>query len=258
VGKVLALRLADEGCDVVVAAKTADPTEKLPGTIHETVREIEARGRRALAIQLDVRDDVAVERAVGSALDRFGRLDFLVNNAGAIYTRPLADTPMKRFDLVMGVNARGAFACTHHVLPAMRAQKFGHILMLSPPVEPAAATGKIAYAISKFGMTLIAQGLADEVREDNVAANALWCATLIESSATVRWGMGTPALWRKPEIVADAMVKIFAKPPQSFTGQTLIDEDFLRAEGVTDFTRYRCDPNAEPPRVGFNFRLTIG
>ena len=258
VGKTLALRLADEGGDVVVAAKTSDPTDKLPGTIHETVREIEARGRRGLAVQVDVRDDLAVERGVKNALERFGRVDFLVNNAGAIYGRPLIDTPMKRFDLVIGVNVRGAFACTHHLLPAMVAQKFGHILMLSPPVDENAAAGKIAYAISKFGMTLIARGLADEVRDDNVAANALWCATLIESSATIRFGLGDPSLWRKPEIVADAMMKVFVKEPKTFTGKALVDEDLLRAEGVTDFTRYRCDPNAEPPRVGFNFRMSIG
>jgi citronellol/citronellal dehydrogenase len=258
VGKTLALRLADEGCDVVVAAKTSDPSDKLPGTIHETVREIETRGRRALAVQVDVRDDVAVERGVKQALDQFGRIDFLVNNAGAIYGRPLVDTPLKRFDLVMGVNVRGAFACTHHVLPAMLAQRYGHILMLSPPVDEGAAAGKIAYAISKFGMTLIARGLADEVREQNVAANSLWCATLIESSATIRFGLGDPSLWRKPEIVADAMMKIFVKEPKTFTGQALIDEDLLRAEGVTDFTRYRCDPSSEPPRVGFNFRMSIG
>jgi citronellol/citronellal dehydrogenase len=258
VGKTLALRLADEGCDVVVAAKTAEPSDKLPGTIHETVREIEARGRRALAVQVDVRDDLAVERGVKQALDRFGRVDFLVNNAGAIYGRSLIDTPMKRFDLVMGVNVRGAFACTHHVLPAMVAQKFGHVLMLSPPIDESAAAGKIAYAISKFGMTIIARGLAEEVRDENVAANALWCATLIESSATIRFGLGDPSLWRKPDIVADAMMKIFVKDPKTFTGHALIDEDLLRAEGVTDFARYRCDPNSEPPRVGFNFRMSIG
>ena len=107
-------------------------------------------------------------------------------------------------------------------------------------------------------MTLIARGLADEVRDDNVAANALWCATLIESSATIRFGLGDPSLWRKPEIVADAMMKVFVKEPKTFTGKALVDEDLLRAEGVTDFTRYRCDPNAEPPRVGFNFRMSIG
>jgi citronellol/citronellal dehydrogenase len=258
VGKALALRLAAEGCDVVVAAKTVVPDPRLPGTIHETAREIEALGRRALAAELDVRDDAAVARVVGQALERFGRIDFLVNNAGALYWRSVAETEMKRFDLVMGVNARGAFACTRHVLPAMIAQKHGHILMLSPPVDIHAVGGKVAYSLSKFGMTLLAHGVADEVREHNVAANALWPATMIESQATIRWGLGDRSLWRTPEILADAMVAIFSKPPGDFTGQALIDEDLLRAEGVTDFSRYRCDPDREPPRVGFDFKLQAG
>jgi citronellol/citronellal dehydrogenase len=258
VGKALALRLAAEGCDLVVAAKTVAPDPKLPGTVHETVREIEALGRRALAAPLDVRDDVAVERVVKQALEHFGQVDFLVNNAGALYWRSVAETEMKRFDLVMGVNARGAFACTRHVLPSMLARKFGHILMLSPPVDPRAGAGKVAYALSKFGMTLVAQGVAEEVRGQGVAANALWPATMIESQATIRWGLGDRTLWRTPEIVADAVVAIFAKPPDTMTGQALIDEDFLRAEGVTDFTRYRCDPDKEPPRVGFDFKLQAG
>jgi citronellol/citronellal dehydrogenase len=258
VGKALALRLAAEGCDVVVAAKTVAPDPKLPGTIHETAREIEALGRRALAVELDVRDDAAVERVAKLALERFGHVDFLVNNAGALYWRSVAETEMKRFDLVMGVNARGAFACTRFLLPSMLARKFGHILMLSPPVDPRAGAGKVAYALSKFGMTLVAQGVAEEVRGQGVAANALWPATMIESQATIRWGLGDRTLWRKPDIVADAVVAIFSKPPETLTGQALIDEDFLRAEGVTDFARYRCDPDHEPPRVGFDFKLQAG
>jgi citronellol/citronellal dehydrogenase len=258
VGKALALRLAAEGCDVVVAAKTVAPDPKLPGTIHETAREIEALGRRALAAELDVRDDVAVERVVKQALEQFGHVDFLVNNAGALYWRSVAETEMKRFDLVMGVNARGAFACTRHVLPSMLARKFGHILMLSPPVDARAGAGKVAYALSKFGMTLVAQGVAEEVRGQGVAANALWPATMIESQATIRWGLGDRSLWRTPEILADAVVAIFAKPPDTMTGQALIDEDFLRGEGVTDFARYRCEPDKEPPRVGFDFKLQAG
>ncbi|HVZ86100.1 MAG TPA: SDR family oxidoreductase [Polyangia bacterium] len=258
VGKTLALRLAAEGCHVVVAAKTAAPDPKLPGTIQETAGEIEALGRQALAVPLDVRDDGAVERAVAQTLARFGRLDFLINNAGALYWRSMVETEMKRFDLVMGVNARGAFACTRHALPAMLKQGFGHILMLSPPVEPAAGAGKVAYALSKFGMTLVAQGVAEEVRGRGVAANALWPATMIESQATIRWGLGDRSMWRKPEILADAMVAIFSKPPDTLTGQALIDEDFLRGEGVTDFARYRCDPDREPPRIGFDFKLQAG
>ena len=258
VGKTLALRLAAEGCDVVVAAKTVTPDPRLPGTIGETAREVEALGRRALAAELDVRDDAAIERVVSQALATFGRIDFLVNNAGALYWRSVAETEMKRFDLVMGVNARGAFACARHVLPSMLARRFGHILMLSPPVDPRAGAGKVAYALSKFGMTLVAQGIAEEVRGQGVAANALWPATLLESQATIRWGLGDRSLWRKPDIVADAMVAIFSKPPDALTGQALIDEDLLRAEGVTDFARYRCDPDKEPPRVGFDFKLQAG
>src|SRR5438477_101592 len=118
--------------------------------------------------------------------------------------------------------------------------------------------GTIDYARSKFGMTLVAQGIAEEVRGQGVAANALWPATLLESQATIRWGLGDRSLWRKPDIVADAMVAIFSKPPDALTGQSLIDEDFLRAEGVTDFARYRCDPDKEPPRVGFDFKFQAG
>ncbi|HEV3030320.1 MAG TPA: SDR family oxidoreductase [Polyangia bacterium] len=254
VGKAIALTLARNGCDVVVAAKTVAPDPRLPGTVGATAREVEALGRRALPLALDVRDDVAVERSVKAALDKLGRVDFLVNNAGALYWQSLADTPLKKFDLVMDVNVRGAFACTHHVLPAMRAQKFGHVLMMSPPVDLDAATGKVAYAISKFGMTLIARGLAEEVRDDNVAANALWPVTMIESLATINWGLGDRTLWRKPDILADATLRIFAKEPRSFTGHALLDEDFLRSEGITDFTGYRCDPAHEPPRIGFDFR----
>lgn len=258
VGKCIALALAREGCDIVVAAKTVEPDPRLPGTIYDAAADIEKLGRRALPVQLDVRDESSIERGVKAALDKLGRVDFLINNAGALHWRVMAETPMKRFDLVMGVNARGAFACTYHLLPAMTQQKYGHILMMSPPVDPKGAGGKIGYAISKFGMTLIAHGLADEVREHNVACNALWPATMIESYATINWNLGTPALWRKPDILADATLRIFEKEPRSFTGHALIDEDFLRAEGVTDFTGYRCDPANEPPRVGFDFKLGVG
>ncbi|MBI4511083.1 MAG: SDR family oxidoreductase [Deltaproteobacteria bacterium] len=258
VGKCIALALAKEGCDIVVAAKTTEPDPRLPGTIYEAAQEIEKLGRRALAIQVDVRDESSVERAVKGALDKLGRIDYLVNNAGALHWRSLIETPMKRFDLVMEVNARGAFACTYHVLPAMIQQGYGHVLMMSPPIDVKAAGGKIGYAISKYGMTLIAHGLADEVKDKNVAANALWPATMVESYATINWALGTPALWRKADILADCTLKIFAKEPRTFTGHALIDEDFLRAEGETDFVKYRCDPNSEPPRVGFDFKVNAG
>ena len=258
VGKCIALDLARQGCDIVAAAKTEEADARLPGTIHETAAEVEKLGRRALAVKVDVRDESSVERGVKTALDKLGRVDFLINNAGALHWRSMLESPMKKFDLVMGVNARGAYACTYHVLPAMIQQGYGHILMMSPPVEVKASAGKIAYAISKFGMTLIAHGLAEEVADKNVACNALWPATMIESYATINWGLGTPALWRKPEILSDATMKIFEKEPRSFTGHALIDEEFLRAEGETDFVKYRCDPSSEPPRVPFDFKIPVG
>jgi citronellol/citronellal dehydrogenase len=256
IGKAIAVRLAQEGCDVVVAAKTVEAHPKLPGTIGETAAEIEALGRRALAIPVDVRDDGQVEEMARRTLSEFGRVDFLVNNAGALWWMDMVQTPMKRFDLVMGVNARGAFACTQAFLPAMVEQRFGHVLMMSPPVEPRAAGHKIAYMISKFGMTLIAHGLAEEVAEYNVACNALWPATMVESLAVINFGLGDRSLWRKPDILADATTAIFSRQPSSFTGHALIDEEFLREhEGVTDFTRYRCDPDVEPPRLGLDFKV---
>ena len=256
IGKAISLRLAQEGCDVVVAAKTADPNPKLPGTIGETASEIEALGRRALAVRCDVREEASVQDMAKRTLDTFGRVDFLINNAGALWWMDLAQTPLRRFDLVMGVNARGAFSCTQAFLPAMVEQGYGHILMMSPPIQPEAAAHKIAYMISKFGMTLIAHGLAAEVSEQNVACNALWPATMVESLAVINFGLGDPSMWRKPDILCDATVAVFKREPRTFTGHALIDEDFLREhEGVTDFSVYRCDPNVEPPRLGLDFNV---
>ncbi len=249
VGKEVCLALAREGCHIVAAAKTVEVDPRLPGTILDTAREVEALGRRALPVQVDVREDALVDQMVQRTMEEFGRIDFLVNNAGALFWRNMEETPMKRFDLVMGVNARGAFSCARAVLPHMLAQGYGHIVNMSPPIYPGAAGGKIAYMISKFGMTLIAHGLASEVGDRNVACNALWPATMIESYATINFGLGGAAMWRKADILADATVAIFKKEPRSFTGHALIDEDFLREEGVTDFTPYRCDPDSEPPRI---------
>lgn len=258
VGKELALALAREGCDVVIGAKSVESTEALPGSIHQTAAEVREIGARALPIRLDVRNDQMVSDAVERAIEEMGHIDFLINNAGALHWRSMLETPMRRFDLVMGVNARGAFAVTAAVLPYMIETGFGHIVMMSPPIVPEAAPGKIAYVISKYGMTLIAHGLAEEVRQHNVACNAMWPATLIESQATINHKLGGPAMWRKPAILADATIALLSKPPSQMTGKALIDEDFLREEGVTDFTEYRCDPSTEPPRIGVDFKLEAG
>jgi citronellol/citronellal dehydrogenase len=258
IGKAIACRLAAEGCDIVVAAKTAEPNPKLPGTIHDTAREVEALGRRALPVACDVRDADQIEARVKGTLDAFGRVDILVNNAGALWWFPVLETPPKRFDLVMGVNARAAFFCARAVLPAMIEAKWGHIVNMSPPIDPKIAAGAVAYFISKFGMTLIAHGLAEEVRDHNVAVNALWPVTVVESQATINFGLLERKYWRTADILADATLAIVSKPPAERTGQAFLDEDVLRAEGVTDFAKYRCDPETEPLKLEWNFLRMAG
>jgi citronellol/citronellal dehydrogenase len=251
IGRVVALTLAREGADVVVAAKSDTESPKLPGTIHSVAAEIEALGRRALAVRTDVRNDDDIERMVSATMTTFGRIDILVNNAGALWWMPVAETPMKRFDLVMDVNVRAAFACTRACLPHLLADGGGHVLVYSPPVDLGALGGKIAYLISKYGMTMLALGLADELRGQALSVNALWPVTLVESQATINHHLGGPGskMCRKPDIIADATLEIVKTPPGELSGQALLDEDFLRSRGWTDFVRYRCDPDHEPPRV---------
>jgi citronellol/citronellal dehydrogenase len=249
IGRVVALALAREGADIVVAAKSETEKPNLPGTIFDVAREVEAIGRRALACKVDVRDDAEIEAMVARTMTTFGRIDILVNNAGALWWQPVQDTPMKRYDLVHQVNVRAAFACTRAALPHMLAGRGGHVLVYSPPIDLSALPGKVAYCISKFGMTMLAQGLAEEQRGRPFSINALWPVTAIESYATINFQLGGPAMWRKPDILADATLEIVKTPPGALTGQALLDEDFLRSRGVTDFTRYRCDPSSEPPRI---------
>lgn len=257
VGKACALACARAGADIVVAAKTVEPNPKLPGTIGETVAAVEALGRRGLGIALDVRDANACERAVNETVERLGRIDAVINNAGALWWADVLDTPMKRFDLVVGVNVRAAFALSHAALPHMVRQRWGHILMMSPPVDATAAAHHAAYAVSKFGMTLVAHAIAAEYREHNVAAHALWPATLIESQATAGFGLGDARLWRKADILADATVALLSREPSDRTGRAWIDEEVLREEGVTDLRRYDCVPGAEPMRLTFSEIPTI-
>ena len=254
IGRAIALGLAQAGCRVVVAAKSIESTERLPGSIHSVAEEVRALGGEALAVQTDVRDEAQVERLAAQTLERFGRIDVLVNNAGALWWKPLVETPAKRFDLVMAVNARAAFLCCRAVLPAMTERKWGHIINLSPPLDLSMVPGRIAYSISKLGMTLLTYGLAEEVRPHNVAVNSLWPVTIIESQASINWGLGQPETWRKPDILVDCVLRLVQKEPSVLSGQALLDQDFLRAEGVTDFAGYACVPGTNPPRL--NWRQT--
>ena len=252
IGRAVALACAREGADIVVAAKTEVETNpRLPGTIHSVASEIEALGRRALPVRLDVRDGDACAAAVAEAIKHFGRLDVLVNNAGALWWADVTGTPLKKFDLVMGVNVRATFALAHAALPQMIEQKWGHIITMSPPVDASACGHHGAYAVSKFGMTMIALAIAEEARAHNVTANAIWPATAVESYATINFGMGGPEVWRKPDILADATLAIITKEPSARPGRAWIDEEVLRADGVTDFSKYQCAPGHEPPHVPF-------
>jgi citronellol/citronellal dehydrogenase len=249
IGREVALALAEAGCDISIAARSAHEDPRLPGTIYSVQREVEALGRRAIAVPCDVREEAQVAAAVAQTVEQLGSVDILVNNAGALWWKNVEDTPLKRFDLVMGINARASFAATYHCLPHMKARGWGHILTMSPPIDLAMVPGKVAYCISKFGMTLLAHGLAKEVAGDNIAINALWPATLIESQATINYGLGDPSVWRKASILADATLAILSHAPPTLTGQALIDEDILRRVGVSDFAPYLCTPDGEPMRI---------
>jgi citronellol/citronellal dehydrogenase len=251
IGRALALGLARQGCAVVIAAKSTESTEKLPGSVYTVAREVEALGAAALPVPIDVRDADQIEALADRTRERFGRIDVLVNNAGALWWQLLLQTPAQRFDLVMSVNARAAFLLARAVLPAMIERRWGHVINMSPPLDLAMVPGRIAYSISKLGMTLLTHGLAEEVRQHNIAVNSLWPVTIIESQASINWNLGTREVWRKPDILVDCVLRLVQKEPGAVTGQALLDEDFLRSEGVTDFSGYACVPGSNPPRLAW-------
>jgi citronellol/citronellal dehydrogenase len=234
IGRALALRLARHGVDVVVAAKSEESTERLPGSIHTVAAEIEERGARALPVRVDVRSEVEVEAMVEAAVERFGRLDILVNNAGALWWEPILKTPPKRYDLMWQVNVRGAYLATYFALPHMVRAGWGHILYCSPPISTTASPGYVCYMTTKMGMTRLAIGVAAEHKADNIAANALWPATPIESQATINWDIGTREFWRSPEILCDASLEVLRTEPGELTGRQLTDEEILRERGWSD------------------------
>jgi citronellol/citronellal dehydrogenase len=253
IGLAIALKAASDGANVAIAAKTVDPHPKLEGTIHTAAAAIEQAGGHALALAVDVRDETAVKTALDQTAAHFGGIDIVVNNASAIQLTPAEHTDMRRFDLMHGINARGAFMVSKYAIPYLAKATNPHIMMLSPPLDMkekwfAPAT---AYAMAKFGMSLVVLGLAGELRGKGIAVNALWPRTTI-ATAAIKNLLGGDAIMRmsrKPEILAEAAYRIFHKP-KSFTGNFLIDDTFLAAEGVTDFDQYRVDPS-QPLQVDF-------
>lgn len=248
VGKSIALRAAQDGANIVIAAKTAEPHPKLPGTIYSAARDVEEAGGQALAVPTDIRFDDQVQNAVSQAVARFGGIDILVNNASAIYLAGTLDTPMKRYDLMFDINARGAFLCTQACLPHLKKAASPHVLNLSPPLsmEPRWFATHAAYSLSKYAMSAWVLGMAEEFRADGVAFNALWPRTTIDTEA-IRLIMGEAVRrrCRAPEILADAAHIILTQESRTFTGRFCIDEDVLRSAGVTDFSRYRHEGVAE-------------
>jgi citronellol/citronellal dehydrogenase len=248
IGLAIAVRAARDGANVVIAAKSAVPNPKLPGTIHSAAAAVEAAGGHALALQCDVREEDDVRAAVAATVDTFGGIDILVNNASAIWLRGTLDTPMKRFDLMQQVNSRGTFLCAQACLPHLLQAPNPHILTLAPPLslDPKWWGPHTGYTLAKMGMSFVTLGLAAEFGPQGVAVNALWPRTVIATDAINMIPGVEAARCRKPEIMADAAHAVLVRQAAGFHGHFLIDDDVLFAAGITDFDGYAVDPSKKP------------
>ena len=240
IGLAIALRAARDGANIVIGAKTDTPHPKLPGTIHTAAAEIEMAGGRALPVAVDIRFEDQVYAAVEKAATHFGGIDILVNNASAISLTGTESTPMKRFDLMMGVNLRGTYLCSQACIPYLKKAANPHILTLSPPLHMRAKwfAPHVAYTMSKYGMSMCVLGMAEEFRGAGIAVNALWPKTIIATAALQLIPMAPAKLGRKPEIMGEAAWHILTRDSRTTTGNFFIDEDVLSEAGVTDFSEY--------------------
>jgi citronellol/citronellal dehydrogenase len=244
IGLAIARRCAADGANVAIAAKTVEPNPKLPGTIHSAAREIEAAGGRALALQVDIRDEQQVAEAARATAEKFGGIDVLINNASAISLTPTEATPIKRFDLMFGVNVRGTYLCTQACLPYLKRsaenKRNPHVLTLSPPLNMDARwfAPHVAYTMAKYGMSMCVLGHAAEFRPYGIAVNALWPRTVIQTAALQMIPGVKPEHCRSPDIMADAAYAILTSEAASTSGNFFIDEEVLARAGTTDFDRY--------------------
>lgn len=251
IGLAIAKRCAADGANIVIAAKTADPHPKLPGTIHTAAAEIEAAGGQCLPLQVDIRDDRQVAGAVEAAAERFGGIDIVVNNASAINLTPTEATPIRRFDLMMGVNMRGTFlvtqACLPHLKQSAAAGRNPHVLTLSPPLNMDAKwfAPHVAYTMAKYGMSMCVLGHSAEFRPFGIAVNALWPRTVIDTAALQMIPGVKPEHCRTPEIMADAAHAVLTADAAATTGNFFIDDEVLRAAGVTDLDKYSVVPGSK-------------
>src|SRR5215216_1973001 len=249
IGLAIAARAARDGLKVALMAKTAEPHPKLPGTVFSAAEEIEAAGGEALPIVGDIRDAEAVEAAAAQTAERFGGIDLVVNNASAINLAPMRDLPVKRFDLMQQINARGTFVVTQACLPYLRDSDHAHVLTLSPPlsVDRRWLAAHSAYTLSKMGMTMITLGVASDEAEAGIAANCLWPRTIIATAAVQNLLGGEEAMARSrmPSIVADAAREILNRDPRECTGNVFIDDEVLAEAGVTDLDGYSGKPGGD-------------
>ncbi len=248
IGLAIATRAARDGANVVLLAKTAEPQPRLEGTVHTAAAQIQEAGGQALAVVGDVRNDDDVTRAVDAAVDRFGGIDIVVNNASALDLRPTREIDMKKYDLMQDINARGTFLLSKTAIPHLERSAHAHVLTLSPPLDlrPKWAGAYLAYTMAKYGMSLVTLGLAEELREAGIAANSLWPRTTIATAAVANLLGGEEALAgsRTPAIMADAAYAVLVRDPRSCTGNFFVDEEVLAQEGVTDLERYRTVPSS--------------
>ncbi len=249
IGLAIAKRAAKDGANIIIAAKTAEPHPKLPGTIYTAAEEIEAAGGKALPTVCDIRDEKAVQAAVAAGVKEFGGIDICVNNASAISLTPTLQTPMHRFDLMHQINTRGTFLVSKTCLPHLFESGNPHILNLAPPLNMVEKwfKGHVAYTMAKYGMSMCVLGMAGEFREQGVAVNALWPRTAIATAAISNLLGGDEMMQRsrKPEIMADAAHFILTRPSREFTGNFCIDDEIMERAGVTDLTPYAMDPSQD-------------
>ena len=252
IGKQIALRFAKEGAQVVLASKTTTPNPKLPGTLDDVEKEIEAAGGKAYVQPTDVREEDQIATLVEKTANELGGVDILINNAGALFWSPVESTPAKRFDLVMDVNVRASFLCASHAVPHMKKRGGGVVINMSPPVTPGVTKGRVAYLVSKFGMSLLTEGLAEETKGDNIRVYSLWPVTMVESQATIGNHLGEPSMWRKADILVDSTMALVTGEAKIESGKCLYDEEVLEAVGVKDFDKYNCVPGSKVPCARFD------
>jgi citronellol/citronellal dehydrogenase len=247
IGREIALSCARDGANIVIAAKSDEPHPKLKGTIHSVAEEVEQAGGQALAIKVDVRSEEDIDNLIAQTVERFGGIDIIINNAGAIALAGVESTPLKKLDLMMQVNFRAVFLLSQKALPHLKKSEHGHILSLCPPLDLDRRwlRNHSPYTLTKYGMSMLTLGMSDEFKRYGIAVNALWPRTVIHTDATSFGGKQSFDRARGPKIMADAAYTLLQKTGREVTGQLLIDEEFLRDHGVSDFDQYRANPESD-------------